>query len=461
MPIIFLTAGAADQQRRFRGYEAGAVDFLHKPIEPDVLRSKAKVFFDLHKQKQEVAAQRDELREATEEIARLLKESHQYAKALKEADSRKDEFLATLAHELRNPLAPIRNGLQILKMNPDETTVIKLRDMMDRQLAHMVRLIDDLLDMSRVSQGKIELRKEIVSVQSIVQSAIETSKPLIEEKQHKLVKEIPKEKIFIDADLTRMAQAVGNLLNNAAKYTERNGTITLSVKEEGDDVIIKVSDNGVGLEERMLTKIFELFAQVEGSLEQSQGGLGIGLALVKHLVEMHEGKIWAESSGLGKGSSFYIKVAQAAAEEKPVNNKQQVDKPASSLDVLIVDDNIASAKTTGWMLEMIGHKSTLAHDGEQALEIAKKDKPDVVLLDIGLPGLNGYEVCAELRKDKAFSNILLIAQTGWGQARDKERTKEAGFDYHLIKPINFNELENLLSNIEPKNKTPLKKKAAT
>lgn len=311
VPIIFLTAGSADRQRRFRGYEAGAVDFIHKPIEPDILRSKAEVFFDLYRQQQQLATQRDQLKTALEENARLLKESRQYAHALKEADHRKDEFLATLAHELRNPLAPIRNGLQILRMAPTGDISNDVRDMMDRQLTHMVRLIDDLLDVSRVSQGKIDLRCEQITLQSVLQSAIETSRPLIEKARHTLVLEIPGEPIFLHADLTRLAQVVSNLLNNAAKYTPEGGIITLNATIENNHAIVAVSDNGVGIPADMLPKVFELFTQVDHNLERSQGGLGIGLALVKQLVELHGGTIRSESPGLGKGSTFTVQLPLA------------------------------------------------------------------------------------------------------------------------------------------------------
>ena len=273
VPIIFLTAGNVDGQRRFRGYEAGAVDFLHKPIETDILRSKAEVFFELYRQRQHVARQRDELKIATE--------------ALKEADLRKDEFLATLAHELRNPLAPIRNGLQILRMSPTLETSAEVQEMMERQLKHLVRLIDDLLDVSRVSQGKIELRNERITVQAAIQAAAEASQPLLDSLNHRFTLNVPPEPVYLQADLTRVAQVISNLLNNAAKYTTEGGKIVLSVELEGEEAVIAVSDNGIGIPADMLPKVFDLFTQVNSNLERTQGGLGIGLALVRQLVEMH------------------------------------------------------------------------------------------------------------------------------------------------------------------------------
>jgi len=430
VPIIFLTAGSADWQRRFRGYEAGAVDFLHKPIEADILRSKAGVFFELCLQRQQLAHQRDELR--------------QYANVLKEADRRKDEFLATLAHELRNPLAPIRNGLQILRMSPQGETADKVRGMMDRQLTHLVHLIDDLLDASRISQGKIELRKEAITLQAVMQNAMEVSGPLIEAGKHALSMEIPTEDIWLDADLTRMAQVVSNLLNNAAKYTPDGGKISLKVAREGQIISIEVADNGVGIPAEMLPKIFDLFTQVDHNLEHSQGGLGIGLALVKQLVEMHGGHIIAESGGQGKGSIFTVTLPMVQASEV-IASPEQADHPAARpLNILVVDDNVASAKTTGWMLEMIGHVPTLAHDGLEALDVARKLKPDVIMLDIGLPGMSGYDVCRQLKTEPEFRNTIFIAQTGWGQEKDRQEAREAGFDHHLIKPVNLDELSLLL-----------------
>src|ERR1700761_9316125 len=264
IPIIFVTAGNADAQRRFRGYEAGAVDFIYKPIEAEVLRSKADVFFELFRQRQQIAAQRDALQSQAE--------------ALKEADVRKDEFLATLAHELRNPLAPLRHGLDVLRRRPEGPESVEIRDIMDRQLVHLVRLIDDLLDVSRVTQGKIELRKTRIQAADVLHAALEASRPLIDSAKHSLTIEAPLEPVWLDADLTRLAQVVGNLLNNAAKYTPERGSIDLSLWTDGDAVVIAVSDNGVGIPAEMQSKVFELFAQVENHTDRARGGLGIGLA---------------------------------------------------------------------------------------------------------------------------------------------------------------------------------------
>ena len=448
VPIIFLTAGNADQQRRFRGYEAGAVDFLQKPIEADILKGKATVFFELYRQRQEVERQRDELKAATEENVRLLDESRQYAEALKEADHRKDQFLATLAHELRNPLAPIRNGLQLLRTESRADRAEMLREMMELQLNHMVHLIDDLLDMSRVSLGKIDLRKECLPMQKAIDSALETSKPLLEEKHHNLTLAITDEPLCVDADFTRMSQIISNLVCNAAKYTPAGGQITLSLAREHNSAVLRVSDNGVGIERHMLDKIFGLFTQVRDSMEQSQGGLGIGLALVQRLVDMHGGIVQAQSMGLGQGSEFIVKLPVVQTEKQQETIEMPLEQPSSApLKILVVDDNVASAKTIAWMLEAIGHEATLAHNGEETLVVARSMNPDVILLDIGLPGMNGYDICRMLRQESQFKDTVLIAQTGWGQKRDKELAQEAGFNHHLIKPVDFDHLSHLLSGI--------------
>jgi signal transduction histidine kinase len=444
VPIIFVTAGAADTQRRFRGYEAGAVDFIHKPIESDILRSKADVFFELYRQRQQIALQRDELK------ARSA--------ALEEADRRKDEFLATLAHELRNPLAPLRHGLDILRRNPNSDDAAEIREMMDRQLVHLVRLIEDLLDIARVSQGKIELRKERIQAADVIRSALESSQPLIDSAGHSLTIGAPPEPIWLNADLTRVAQIVGNLLNNAAKYTPEGGRIGLSLRTDGDDAVIAVSDNGLGVPVDMQSKIFQLFAQVEHHSDRAKGGLGIGLALVKQLVAMHGGSVSAESAGPGQGSVFTVRIPLAAAD---ATKSPQAEEPAAELaptvplKVLVVDDNLEVAQTVGWMLEEIGHEYHLVHDGRHALSAAREFRPDAILLDIGLPVMDGYAVCRAFRQDGLFKDALIIAQTGWGQERDKTLAAEAGFDHYLVKPVAYDELERVLANTAANKSSPV------
>jgi signal transduction histidine kinase len=449
IPIIFLTAGSTDRTRRFRGYEAGAVDFLEKPLEADILRSKVAVFSELYLQRRQMAVQRDNLKAFAEENLRLLKESRDNAQALKEADIRKDEFLATLAHELRNPLAPIRNGLQILRMAPEGPRAEDVRGMMDRQLTHLVRLIDDLLDVSRVSRGRIDLRKRQMSLQEAVHSALETSRPLIEANEHSLHLDIPEAPLWVDGDLTRLAQVVSNLLNNAAKYTSAGGDIRLSLRKENGHADIEVADNGLGIEAEMLPRVFDLFTQADRHLDRSQGGLGIGLALVSKLVEMHGGTRTAQSNGPGKGSTFTVSLPLVDEQGEAIGEPlQKAQKAAAPMKVLIVDDNVDSAQTSLWMLDLMGHKATVAHEGLTALEMAHEIKPDVVLLDIGMPGMDGYEVCRQLRQMPEMKNKTVIAQTGWGQESDRQKAFAAGFDHHITKPVSLDLLTQLLADIK-------------
>lgn len=450
VPIIFLTAGTSDRQRRFRGYEAGAVDFLEKPLEPDVLRSKVAVFCELYRQRQQIAVQRDNLKAFAEENLRLLRESRISAEALKEADRRKDEFLATLAHELRNPLAPIRNGLQILRMAPQGERAGQVRDMMDRQLTHLVRLIDDLLDVSRVSRGKIDLRMEPISLQEAVRAALEASRPLVDAGEHHLSVVMPEEPLWVEGDLTRLAQVVSNLINNAAKYTPQGGSIAISMGRSDHQVEIRVADTGVGIDSDMLPRVFDLFTQIDRHLDRSQGGLGIGLALVRKLVDMHGGTVAATSSGRGRGSVFTVRLPESLGPADIMPTQPPDTMASRPLRVLIVDDNADSADTTRWMLELIGHQASVENSGRAALDAMAGLRPDVVLLDIGMPGMNGYEVCRAMRARPELDDTVLIAQTGWGQENDRKLAFEAGFDHHVTKPVSLDLLIQVLSDIRPR-----------
>lgn len=437
VPIIFLTAGTADKQRRFRGYEAGAVDFLHKPLEPDILRSKADVFFELGRQRQE--------------IARLLAESRRTAEALRDADRRKDEFLATLAHELRNPLAPIRNGLHLMRLaGHDPVTVASSREMMERQLVHLVRLVDDLLDISRVTSGKIQLRLDRISVRSAIEAAVETSRPAVERGGHTLEMRVPEEPIWLRADAVRLAQVLGNLITNAAKYTPDGGRIELTAERDGDEAVIQVTDTGVGIPADMLPRVFDLFSQVGGHLERSQGGLGIGLALARSLVELHGGRVSAESGGPGRGSTFTVRLPATPIPGRlnPPTPPPEVAAPEKrARRILVVDDNRDGAESLATLLQLAGHTTRLAHSGSDAVKAVQEFQPDLVFLDIGMPGMSGYEVAEQLRADPATHRIVLIAVTGWGTEEDRRRTTEAGFAHHLTKPVDPNVLERLLNAI--------------
>jgi signal transduction histidine kinase len=451
VPIIFVTAGVSDSGRRFRGYETGAVDFLNKPIEPDVLKSKADVFYELYRQRQEVARQRDEIAAAMRENARLLEQAQRYAQALRETDRRKDEFLATLAHELRNPLAPIRNGLHLLKLSAGSgQNADKARDIMERQVGHMVRLIDDLLDVSRISNGKVTLRKERTTVQSIVDMALEASRPLIEAGRHNLTINVSSQPLAVDVDPTRLSQILGNVLNNAAKYTPEAGCIELSAERRGENAVIRVRDNGVGIAPTQISRVFDLFTQVEYSVDRAQGGLGIGLALVKKLVELHGGSVQAESAGLGKGSMFTVTLPLASIEPptapQPTATTEIVVPKLPKRRVLVVDDNADTAESLAMLLGFAGHDVRTAHDGPNALMVAHEFRPDILFLDIGLPGMDGFEVARALRQKLDLTGVRLVAVSGWGSEEDHRKSREAGFDYHLTKPVEPSRLDEILND---------------
>ncbi|MGA9768451.1 MAG: ATP-binding protein, partial [Blastocatellia bacterium] len=371
---------------------------------------------------------------------------------LKENDRRKDEFLATLAHELRNPLAPIRNGLQIMRIASDNPTAVEqARETMERQLQQMVHLIDDLLDLSRISRGKVELRKERGNLATVLHNAIETSRPLIEQSGHQLTVSIPPESIFVDADVTRLAQVFANLLNNAAKYTEKGGRIWLTVERETDRVVVSVKDTGVGIPAHQLPGVFEMFSQVDRSLEKSQGGLGIGLSIVRRLVEMHGGTVEARSEGHGLGSEFIVRLPAlmySDHESQPSAGHEQPVSASGQRRILVADDNEDSAFTMATMLRIMGHEVRTAHDGIEAIEAAEAFRPELILLDIGMPRLNGYDACRRIREQVWGGSMVMVALTGWGQDEDKRRSHEAGFDHHLVKPIEPETLEKLLAAMQ-------------
>jgi PAS domain S-box-containing protein len=382
-----------------------------------------------------------------------ISERKRVENALKEADRRKNEFLATLAHELRNPLAPIRNAVQILKVKgPSEDQLNWGRDMIDRQVVQMARLLDDLLDISRITRNKLELRKERVALSSVIESAVETSRPLIEACGHELAIDLPAEPIYLEADPMRLAQVVWNLLNNAAKYTDRGGRISLAARRQGSEVSISIADNGIGIESEMLPQLFEIFSQVAPASERSQGGLGIGLSLVRGLVEIHGGSIEAHSDGPGQGSQFTVRlplVVETVSPKMPPVAHSVLAVQGSGRRILVVDDNRDSADSLGTLLRVQGYDVHTAYDGQAAIEAAEILRPDVVLLDLGMPRLNGYEAARHLRQQPWGRDLTLIALTGWGQDEDRQRTREAGFDQHFVKPVDPAELLQLLSEPQP------------
>jgi signal transduction histidine kinase len=380
------------------------------------------------------------------ENAHLFDELHQ-------RDRRKDEFLAALGHELRNPLAPIGNALEILRLGQgNETTDAEARETIERQFRHLVRIVDDLLEVSRITLGKIGLRKERVLLSEVVQSAIETSRPLIEDHGHELTVTLPPDPVWLWADASRLTQSIANVLNNAAKFTPDHGRITLTAQKEGDHVAIKVHDNGIGIRPDMLPRVFDIFAQGDNALERTQGGLGIGLFMVKKLVEMQGGVVKAHSAGRGQGSEFVIRFPVAALEQlssgarKEAGTRQTTASPARR--VLVVDDNRDAAESLGTLLRIMGHEVRIAYDGPTALEAARAYRPDLVLLDIGLPGMHGYEVAQRIRHEPKLRKVILAAVTGWGQEEDRRRAREAGFDHHVTKPLNRATLERLLATFK-------------
>jgi PAS domain S-box-containing protein len=369
--------------------------------------------------------------------------------ALQEAGQRKDEFLATLAHELRNPLAPLRNGLEIMrKSRADAAVVEQVRSMMERQLTQMVRLVDDLLDVSRINSGKFELRRERTTLKGLVETALEAIRPALEA-EHDLTVSLPEDDIFLNADPARLSQALINLLDNAAKYTPAGGHIWLTAQRVANTVTIVVKDSGIGISAAMLPKVFEVFTQADTSIERTRGGLGVGLTLVKRLVEMHDGNVEARSAGLGQGSSFIVRLPILPVGSRPLITVPPVQVAATGggaarKRIVVVDDNVDAASTLATILKLMGHRVQIAHDGPQALTVIREHQPDLVFLDIGLPGMSGYEVAKQLRADPALGHLFIVALSGYGTDEDKQRSREAGFDQHVVKPVDPGDLEGII-----------------
>ena len=396
-----------------------------------------------------VQAQKDDIADCRLAEARLRASEER----LSESDRRKTEFLATLAHELRNPLAPIRSGLGVMRLGADNPAVMaKVRDMMERQVTHMVRLIDDLLDIARISGGKLDLKRERVELKTVLFSAVETSLPLIEAGQHALDLDISEEAMAVDIDATRIGQVVSNLLNNAAKYTPAGGRIALSARRDGADALICVTDNGVGIPQESLAGVFDMFSQVGRNLDRAQGGLGIGLSLVRRLADMHGGSVTARSGGPGQGCCFSVRLPllQASVAALPAASRPIVlpdDKSGKGLRILVADDNVDAADTLSTILELFGHTTRIAHDGLQAIAMAKEFHPDAAFLDIGMPGLNGYQAARQLRATAGLEQVVLLALTGWGAENDHVLAREAGFDFHLTKPVDIDVVSGLLDGL--------------
>ena len=380
-----------------------------------------------------------------------ITERQRMAEALREEGRRKDEFLAMLAHELRNPLAPIRNAVQIIRLTGSQNPAVEqVGAMVERQVQHMTRLVDDLLDVSRVSRGKIQLRKEVVDLAAVIARAVESVRPLVDARSHELALTLPARPVRLEGDVTRLVQVVANLLNNAAKYTDPGGRITLTAERQGQQVELRVQDTGVGIAREALPYVFDLFTQVDRSLDRSQGGLGIGLTLVKSLVEMHGGSVSAHSDGPGEGSEFVIRLPALPEEgdqERGHEERAATHRVLSSARrrVLVVDDNVDAAVSLAMLLQLQRHEVNVAHDGQEAIEAARRHRPEIVFLDIGLPGMDGYEVARQLRQELDQDGLVLVATTGYGSEEDRCRALAAGFDAHLVKPAKPEVLETFLA----------------
>jgi len=513
-PIIFVTGVHLDDLDRLRGYSLGAVDYVSVPIVPEILRSKVSVLVELYTKRKElqranvrlseanIALQEEKTREleivnhrlqranteleaANRSLQSEIAERARIAQALKEADRHKDEFLAMLAHELRNPLAPIHNAVELMRMKPlADPQLTWARDVIARQLTSLTRLVDDLLDVSRITRGKINLTRQVVELEGLIARAVETVHPLLDEHKHELTLELPEPGLKVFGDPTRLTQAIANVLGNAAKYTDAGGRIALSAAVRDADVEIHVRDNGIGIRPELLPHVFELFTQLDRGDGRTQGGLGIGLALVQRLVQMHGGEVAATSPGPGQGSEFVIRlpllrddeesvaVDPEAAEEGEAATEAVVEAEAAASSspsasevttlvtpfaaagaarlarrILIADDNNDALESLATLLELSGHEVYTATNGGTALQSAERHLPEVVLLDIGMPLLDGYEVAKRIRAQPWGQRITLVALTGWGQDSDRRRSREAGFDSHLVKPLDLETLTDLLARL--------------
>jgi signal transduction histidine kinase len=489
-PIIFVTGVHVSEFDRLRGYKAGAVDYVSIPVVPEILRGKVAVLVELYckrrelrelnrsleranerlsaanvtlqaEKNRELEALNANLQRANQDLERAnrslqneVAERARAERALKEADRHKDEFLAMLAHELRNPLAPIFNAVQVMRTQPSDAQLQWALDVIDRQLRSLARLVDDLLDVSRITRGKITLAHEAIELATVIARAVETVDPLIRERGHELRVATAEQSLVVHGDPVRLVQAVGNVLGNAAKYTDRGGCITVSVARAGDDAVIRIRDNGIGIPAERLPVIFNLFAQLDRRSDHTQTGLGIGLALVRRLVEMHGGSVTAESEGKGRGSEFVIRLPLLAQAAQPaVGNGTAVapgeggGAPAVQRRILIADDNADALESLARVLELSGHEVFSATNGSLALECAEHYLPEVALLDVGMPLLDGYEVARRIRAQPWGKRVTLVAVTGWGQDSDRQRSREAGFDSHLVKPLDLDKLTRLLAQL--------------
>jgi signal transduction histidine kinase/ActR/RegA family two-component response regulator len=435
LPVLLITGEGADSPAVAKALESlSNLTLIERPTRVTALASAVQTAL--------------KARERQYQARDYLEERERTAEALREADRRKDEFLATLAHELRNPLAPIRNSVQLLRMSTgNDPTAERVCEIMERQVDHMVRLIDDLMEVSRITRGLIELRREETDLTTILREAVETSQPLVEAGRHQLAISLPPDVIPIFGDNVRLGQVFANLLNNAAKYTTAGGQIWLSARRDGGEAVISVRDNGIGLSSDKLSVVFDMFMQVDRSASRSYGGLGIGLTLVKSLVELHGGRVLARSDGPDQGSEFIVRLPIAARRDSLSTRPLAVRKASSAgvhRRVLVVDDNQDAAASMAMLLRLLGTDVEVVNGGPTALASVDSFSPDIILLDIGMPDMDGFEVARRIRQRSELNHILLIALTGWGQAEDQDRSRAAGFDHHLVKPADITALQSLL-----------------
>jgi signal transduction histidine kinase len=450
--IIFVSAVRLSDMDRLKGYSFGAVDYVSVPVIPDLLRAKVRVFAELYRKTRESERLNRELEQRVAERTAELEQSTarllELTTRLQEADQRKDEFLAFLAHELRNPLAPIVNAASIMRLKAGSDAELNwCREVIERQASHLTRLVDDLLDVSRITRGTINLRSEPVDLSAVVGAAVESCRPPIESRRHELSIHLPQKPVHVLGDPARLTQIVANLLNNAAKYQPDEGRIEITVDTADGQARITVKDEGFGIAPEMFPKIFDLFARVGRPQYRPDEGLGIGLALVKKLTELHGGRIDASSEGIDQGSEFTIRLPLLTETAKVPNPSQASGEErfsGSALRILVVDDNHDAAESLAKLLSLGGHKVTVAHDAERGLELALAERPELLFLDLGMPGTDGYELCRQVRAS-GLTGARVIALSGYGQSRDVQRSKAAGFDGHSVKPIGLPDLMRLLA----------------
>ncbi len=444
IPIVFLTAYLVGDQDVIAGYGAGAVDYLTKPVNPTILRHKIGIFAELFRKTRALSELNETLEQRVLERTAELEKSEA---ALRASNQQKDAFLATLAHELRNPLAPLRTGLDLLlRVLTPAPIVNRTLAAMNRQLDHMVRLIDDLLDMSRVSRGMLELKKERANLSAIVEAAIETAQPFIDQRKQSCRVETDAS-VFAVLDATRIAQVIGNLLHNASKYTPHGGEIVIQVSSDSRTAMIRVIDPGAGIPAGQLERVFDMFAKIERSVRDANGGLGIGLALSRQLAILHGGSLVADSAGEGQGATFSLSLPLVDA--RPVESAPKRDDAAPvdaarSLSIVVVEDNLDAAELMEIWLTQMGHQVRVARNGIEGLNLVREVAPQVVLCDLGLPGMSGLEVCEGVRGLELPAQPVMVALTGWGMTEDRRRTHEVGFDHHLVKPVTAEALLEIL-----------------